>query len=105
MSELMTPLSTVCICGHAARKHHPPGHAHAETCSLCSCLYMETSQIADDRPIDEALMDAIRCSTHIEDRRLRARYVIEDLRLRGWSLQRVTRDLHGRFARLSEEPR
>ena len=56
--------------------------------------------MANDRPIDEALADALRCTSHItDDRRLRARYIITDLRLRGWLLQRANRDQRGRFVR------
>jgi hypothetical protein len=92
-------LNAICICSHEARRHHPRGHTYAFSCSLCSCLYMETPPIGDARPLDEALMDAIRCTSHItDDRALRARYIIQDLKLRGWQFQRITRDERGRFA-------
>lgn len=93
-------LGAVCICGHQARRHHPRGSQYPFSCSVCGCLYMETPPIDDARPLDEALMDAIRCTSHItEDRALRARYVTEDLRLRGWTFQRLDRDARGRFVR------
>lgn len=90
-------LSGVCICGHTGRKHHPRGHAYPFTCSLCSCLYFEVAPISEARPIEEQVADALRCTKHIEDRILRARYVVQDLKLRGFVVQRVNRDERGRF--------
>jgi hypothetical protein len=90
-------LSGACICGHTGRKHHARGHAHAFTCSLCSCLYFEVAPIEEERPVYEQVADAIRCTSHIHDRMLRGRYVVADLQTRGYVLQRVVRDERGRF--------
>jgi hypothetical protein len=63
-------------------------------------MYFETAPIAEDRPVYAQLADAIRCTTHIEDRELRARYVLKDMELRGYIVQRVARDATGRFVRV-----
>lgn len=97
MTESTHNLSGVCICGHTGRKHHSRLHAHAFTCGLCSCMYFEVAPIEGSRPVEEQVADAIRCTTHIDDRILRARYVLADMKVRGFVIQRVNRDEHGRF--------
>src|SRR3990167_9517033 len=92
-----TTLDSICICAHQARKHHPSTQAWAYTCSICSCMYFETAPISEARPVEAQLADAIRCTTHIDDRLLRARYVLKDMELRGFIVQKVARDATGRF--------
>jgi hypothetical protein len=64
-------------------------------------MYFETAPIAEDRPVYAQLADAIRCTTHIDDRELRARYVLKDMESRGYVVQKVARDATGRFRRAS----
>lgn len=90
-------LSDICICGHPRRRHHPPAQRYGHTCAECACIYFETAPIDPERPIEAQLADAIRCTAHIEDRILRARYVLTDLKLRGILVERVQRDARGRF--------
>ena len=61
-------------------------------------MYFETAPIDPERPIDAQLADAIRCTSHIAEPGLRARYVIADMRLRGFVIQKVVRNNAGRFA-------
>jgi hypothetical protein len=62
-------------------------------------MYFETAPIDPERPVEAQLADAIRCTTHIEDRLLRAKYIVTDMRLRGFVIQHVARDESGRFVR------
>lgn len=51
--------------------------------------------ISDPAIVDMA--EALRCTTHIENRGLRAGYLVTDMRIRGWVFLR--RDDKGRFAK------
>ena len=92
-----------CICGHEGRRHHTASHAHGLSCSLCPCMYFETAPLPDGAPLSVAMTDALRCTEHISERAIRAGYILTDLKLRGWIVQRSVRDATGRFAALRDE--